>query len=249
MPSQEFSARLLSSAHDSWNNLLSDALERVDPVFLDSLESTNWLPGTDSCFAAFSVPRCDVNVVWLGESPYADSTRANGVSFHDARVGNLFEGDYFNSRMKASLLNIFKAWFVAIGRLQNGTNRDQISSMRKDGLIEHTSDLFQRGRDRGWLWLNASLSLFYPQENSPPVSMQVCKWMPVIEAVLKDASERDAKVVLLGKFAEGFEYLVSDPLIAQHPAAAGYGFINNQEVQTLFRQWRVLVELENVQPG
>ena len=245
MPTQEFKDRLLRSAHCSWVELLFDALENLDTDFLDRLESnTDWLPGPDRCFAAFSVPRCAVTVVWLGESPYPRAESATGLSFYDGQVQNLFRRNGELSSMGTSIRNILKAWFVATRRLtNNNTNQAAIRRMRKNNLIVEMSELFNRGQDHGWLWLNATLS-FWPEPNEaqPGLSLQVCKWLPLVETVLRDASRRRARVVLLGKFAEEFAYMVNNPLIAPHPAKRNQDFVRNREIQSFLGEWRCLIE-------
>ena len=246
MPTQEFKHRLLRNVHCSWIELLSNALESVDSDFLDSLESSpNWLPGIDKCFAAFSVPRCDVKVVWLGESPYPRAESANGLSFCDDRIQNLFQnGRGLSSQMGTSLRNILKAWFVATERLTiDNTNQRDICHMCRSGLIVEMSELFNRGQTHGWLWLNATLSFWpEPSEAQPSLGLQICKWLPLVETVLRDVSRRGARVVLLGKFAEEFAYMVNNPLIAPHPAIRNRSFVRNAGMRSFLHEWRCLIE-------
>ena len=248
MPIQEFKDRLLRDVHCSWRELLSDALDRLDTAFLDSLESDAhiWLPGPDNCFAAFSVPRCEVNVVWLGESPYPRENSANGLSFYDGEVTDLFRNGRGLHPMGTSLRNILKAWFVAIGCLEEDeTNQGDIDRMCKERLISNLSDLFNRGKTNGWLWLNTALSLWPdPNEARPSLRLQICKWLPLIETVLRDVSERrpESRVVLLGEFAREFAYIVDTPLIAPHPARRNKDFIKCGEVRSFLREWRCLIE-------
>lgn len=244
MPTQEFKNRLLHNVHCSWMELLSDALENLDPDFLDRLESSpdDWLPGADRCFDAFSVPRCNVSVVWLGESPYPREESAIGLSFYDGQVQNLFRENGELNSMGTSIRNILKAWFVATRRLAiANTNQRAIRCMNRDNLIVEMSELFRRRQTRGWLWLNAALS-FWPGPNAaqPSLSLQICKWLPLVEIVLRDVSTQGARVVLLGKSAEDFAYMAENPLIAPHPRTMG--FISNPDIQRFLREWRCLIE-------
>ena len=240
MTTQRFRDRLFHNVHCSWMELLSAAMSRMDTRFLCDLESDdNWLPGIDRCFAAFSVPRCNVRVVWLGESPYPRAESANGLSFYDGEVQDLFQEDGRLSKMGTSLRNILKAWFVATGRLRDDTNQPAISRMGKRYLITNLSELFERGQNNGWLWLNSALSIWpegTPQRPSP--RLQICKWMPLIEAVLRDVSERQARVVLLGEYAKEFSYMINDP--ADYSASSG----TEQQLYTMSTDTRVFITME-----
>lgn len=257
MPTQQFKNSLLSNVHCSWIELLSDALRHVDPELLDKLESdAAWLPGPDCCFAAFSsVPRCDVKVVWLGESPYPRPNSATGLSFYDGRAQGLFRanGELNGSTIGTSMLNILKAWFVAIGRLtidndnpdlpSIGIKEDQqaIRKMNRTNLINGMSELFTRGQAHGWLWLNATLSV-WPESDGAPLNVrqQTCMWLPLIKTVLRDVSDRRAKVVLLGEHAKEFAYMVDDPLTATHPR--NYCFVRDVPMRKFLRHWSCLIE-------
>ncbi len=236
-----FRERLLSVVHQSWRCFLQRSLNEMDGDFLRHLEAApNWIPGVDKCLAAFSVPRSRVRVVWLGESPYPRKESACGLSFYDAKVGKLFRdsGELGTEVNKAtSLRNWLKAWFAAIGRLdEHATGRDAIRRMDKSGLIEDLSELFFRGQERGWLWLNAGLSLHTGQGKR----RQINQWLPLIEAVLRDASKQGATVVLLGKFAQRLAECVGDPVVAEHPY--NESFIRNGDMRKFLREWRSLVE-------
>jgi len=241
MPTQQFRDRLFSNIHCSWIELLSEAMSRMDTRFLCDLESNdNWFPGVDRCFTAFSVPRGNIRVVWLGESPYPRRESANGLSFYDNRVQNLFRNNRELNSMGSSLRNILKAWFVAAERLnENCTNQSAIKRMNQDYLITNISELFTCGQNNGWLWLNAALST-WPEGTSP--HLQICKWLPLIETVLRDASERGAQIVLLGDRVKEFSYMIDNPLTAPHPAARNGQFIRCQQVRDLLLYWRCLIE-------
>ena len=248
MPTANFVQNLLLNVHCSWRGTISGALERLDPLFLDRLENypNQWLPGVALCLAAFSVPRDDVRVVLVGESPYPRRQSANGLSFCDASVDDIFRPDGRLSRMSPSLMNILKAWFVAIGRLEeNGTKQKHIKEMNKERLVPRVDELFQRGKENGWLWLNASLSFWCSSEaiRGPSTSMEICKWLPLIETVLTDAEGRGAKIVLLGELAGEYGYLFDAPLVGPHPAAPKRrAFVTDAHVRSFLREWRCRIE-------
>ena len=240
----DFLHGLLRPVHESWHGLLLDALRRMDGNFLRSLNThRDWLPGAEKCFAAFSVPRDRVRVVWLGESPYPSPERSAGISFYDASVDRIFDpGDGLRGFTKkvndaTSLRNILKAWFVAIGRLQMAaTNKDHIRNMNKEGLIQNLDELFRRGKEAGWLWLNTGLSL-RPNETKQP---QIEAWHDLICHVLLDVSNRGAMSVLLGSFSDRFRCLVGDRIMAPHPR--NEDFLRCENIHAFLRGWNFLVE-------
>ena len=237
----DFLRELLCPVHESWRCLLSDALRGMDRDFLNSLNTDDdWLPGVKKCFAAFSVPRDRVRVVWLGESPYPKQGRAAGISFYDATIGPIFQPDgRFAPEVNraTSLRNILKAWLVAIGRLQmEGTNRDDIRHMNKEGLIQNLEELFRRGKEAGWLWLNAGLSLRTSEKKQP----QIDAWHDLICRVLLDVSNRGAMSVLLGSFSDRFRCLVNDRIMAPHPR--NEDFLQCENIHAFLRGWSSLIE-------
>ena len=239
--SEEFLNRLLQPVHPSWRNLLGEQLQNLNGAFAEELEADPaWLPGADRCLAAFSIPRCEVRVVWLGESPYPRQESATGLSFQDGAVHEIFRGDgrfVLRINQATSLRNVLKAWFVATDRLAVGqTSSDHVRRMERHGLVAGLAEVFDRGRQSGWLWLNAGLSL----RPARPKAAQIRMWEPLVNAVLRDVSARGARVALMGKFAERFECACRHPLGSVHPRREC--FMANQDVTGLLRCWRHLIE-------
>ena len=240
---EEFLNRLLQPVHVSWRNFLREQLQNLDEAFVEELEADPaWFPGADRCLAAFSVPRCDVCVVWLGESPFPRRESATGLSFQDGAVNELFREDGRLSvqiNRATSLRNMLKAWFVATDRLAVGrTSSDHVKCMDRRRLVASLDEVFYRGQQSGWLWLNAGLSL----RPVRPKRAQIQMWEQLVRAVLSDVSARGARVVLMGRYAERFAAVSGDPLVSVHPCREA--FIANQDVTGLLRHWRNLIECD-----
>ncbi|MXW50084.1 MAG: hypothetical protein F4Z84_07495 [Gammaproteobacteria bacterium] len=238
---EEFLNRLLRPVHPSWRNLLCEQLQNLDEAFAEELEADpHWFPGADRCLAAFSVSRFDVRVVWLGESPYPRQESATGLSFQDGAVDEMFRSDgrlAVRINRATSLRNVLKACFVATDRLAVGqTSSDHVRLMDHNGLVTRLGEIFDRGQQSGWLWLNAGLSL----RPELPRTAQIRNWEPLVNAVLQDVSARGARVALMGKFAERFEPVCHNPLVSVHPRREE--FMVNQDVTGLLRHWRNLIE-------
>ena len=241
---EQFVNQLLAPAHESWRGFLRDALGRMDPVSIQRLEENpGWLPGYDKCFAAFCVPRECVKVVWLGESPYPRPESANGFSFWDANIQCVFGSNGGLSaevNKVASLRNLFKAWFVATGRLQkDATSKDHIPDMPKDGLAVNVAEVFENGLREGWLWLNTGLSL-YTGPNAEKKEVQICRWLPLVESVLQDASRGGAEIVLLGEKARKFELSVDNPITFGHLRPEK--FVQDEGVHNFLSRWGCIIE-------
>jgi len=189
------------------------------------------------------VPRECVKAVWLGESPYPRRESANGFSFWDANIQCVFRdsGEFSVGVNKAtSLRNLFKAWFVATKRLQkDATSKNHIRDMPKNGLVMNFPEVFKNGLREGWLWLNAGLSL-YTGSNAEEKDVQICRWLPVVESVLQDASRRGAEVVLLGTKARKFERNVDNPITFVHPRMED--FVGDKKVHKFLARWRCIIE-------
>ena len=245
MSLQDFKQRLLVPAHQSWHGVLLCALEKMDENFLADLDTNgDWLPSIGKCFSAFSVPRELVQVVWLGLSPYPRPESAAGISFFDKAIGEIFAdndgGFQVNVNKAASLRNMLKAWLVATGRLNGGqTGKANVESMSRDGLINELSQLFERGKSCGWLWLNAGLSL--RTDCDAEEAYHRAEWFPLIKCVLRDVSARGGEVVLLGNDNKVFCYVVDSPLVAPHPRSQG--FIQHTKMQEFLLNWRCLIEI------
>src|SRR3989344_708271 len=75
----------------SWHDCLSQALNKVDPDYLEKLyNNSQWLPGHAKIFNAFTLPVDQVNYILFGESPYPRAHSANGYAFWDAAVTDLW---------------------------------------------------------------------------------------------------------------------------------------------------------------
>ena len=240
MPFEELKNELLEPVSDFWRADVAEWLETVDDRFLKALEGNDWWPGIDKCLVAFS-GNVRPRVVWLGESPYEGEDRATGLSFLDGTVGAIFRGDAFDVAVNkaASLRNILKAWCIADDRLEDGqTNREYVHAMRKDGLAQQITEVFQHGVENGWLWLNSGLSVGGPLVKSA----HLCGWWPFVSRVIASASDANAKVVLLGSWAKTYRSDVADnELLVESTHPRNEAFLEDASVRELLREWTHLI--------
>ena len=183
----------------------------------------------------------------MGESPYPRRSSATGLAFEDGRAAVMFGNDgYFGAGVDASLRTILKAWFVATGRLEcDSVGKEHVKDMTKEGLVQDPTEIFRRGRESGWLWLNAAPGFFFTGDDADR-ARQIAHWSPLIQGALRALQDEDGvKSVLMGDLArEAHRDVAPDCVEAVHPGYryGGRAFIGNQEVQALLRNWRCLIE-------
>lgn len=231
----------LTQAHPSWQPLLEDALAHMDPVYLQTLERSSWLPGSDAIFNAFSLPREHTRYVLLGESPYPRATSANGYAFWDGAVTDLWSDKGLAKAVNraTSLRNLLKMLLLIDGKLSaDNLTQVAIAALPKADLIQTLPVLFERLLQQGFLLLNASLVL-----SDRPVKQDAKAWLPFMLHVLRQLSaEQAVTLILWGGIAHVIDKepsLAHVPReIAEHPY--NISFIHNPDVQDFFRPMRLL---------
>ncbi len=230
--------------HPSWRECIQRALANMDKKYLADLsQSSQWLPGPQKIFNAFSLPVEKVQYVLFGESPYPRRESANGYAFWDAAVENLWSATGLDKKVNraTSLRNILKMLLVAEGQLDAAhTTQESIAGIDKSRYVTTNHDFFSNFLQHGFLLLNATPVL---QEKQPP-QKDAKAWLPFIREILEFLLIRqpDVHFILFGKIANAINPLISNiqikKLYAEHPY--NLSFITNQEVLAFFAQLRLL---------
>jgi len=233
----------IESADPSWHAYLKQALEKMNPDYLESLyNTTNWLPGHHTIFSAFSLPIHQTNYVLFGESPYPRKASANGYAFWDAAVDQLWSETGLSKPVNraTSLRNILKMLLIADGKLTpNETTQGAIAKLNKQELIKTNNELFDNFLSRGFLLLNAT-----PVLQANQVRKDAREWHPFITHILNCIIEQRPQIqlILLGNIANAIEKLIPHPetrrLYAEHPY--NISFINNPKILQFFEPLRLL---------
>lgn len=219
----------LKAIHPSWKPHFSTALPSVDPRYLESLtKDSDWLPGPDKIFNAFSIPLPQVKRILLGESPYPRQQSANGYAFWDGAVSDVWSEKGLSKSVNraTSLRNFIKMLLKAEGR-------------KPESCVQTLAELFQNLLQHGFLLLNASLVL----HSSRKVQEDAKQWRNFIQAMLNTIYEVNPNVelVLFGKIAQQILPLLKYPfniIQAEHPY--NLSFIENPTVIDYFKPLQLL---------
>ncbi|TAK74335.1 MAG: uracil-DNA glycosylase [Gammaproteobacteria bacterium] len=234
-----------SRVHPSWKECLHRGLSHVDPTYLNKLaQSTDWLPGPDNIFNAFSQPLDHVHYVLFGESPYPRRESANGYAFWDAAVKELWSPTGLSKKVNraTSLRNIFKMLLIAEGLLNpSHSGQEEIAKINKSSLVKTNDDFFHHLLKKGFLLLNATLVL---QPHGSP-QQDARAWYPFTREILFCLLNKQSqmKFILLGRIAHTIDQLINhqphlEKLHAEHPYNCS--FITNFKVIDFFRPLHLL---------
>ena len=231
----------INNTHPSWHAPLEQALGTIDPRYLQSLANTsNWLPGIDKIFAAFSLPKNEVKYILFGESPYPRVESANGYAFWDANVENLWSETGLDRRVNraTSLRNMIKMLLLSNQELsEDDLSQAAIAKIDKSYMISKLDQLFHKLLDNGFLLLNTSLVLSDMNKNK-----EAKQWHSFVKHILLSLKQQNPKLVLLGKIAEEILTLPEaqpySSFVAPHPY--NLSFIHDVEVQAFFSPLHLL---------
>lgn len=233
----------LNAAHSSWRECLSRGISKINPDYLTELnQSTDWLPGADNIFNAFSLPLDQVNYVLFGESPYPRRESANGYAFWDAAVNELWSGSGLSKKVNraTSLRNILKMMLIAEGCLdKNHTSQEDILRVNKQHLIQTNQELFSNFLNHGFLLLNAT-----PVLHADTPQKDARAWYPFTAELLACLVEKRPNLtfILFGRIAKLIEPLLAgtdvSKLYAEHPY--NISFITNDDVLSFFKSKHLL---------
>lgn len=227
----------LNNVHNSWHDTLTQALQAMDPQYVHTLESADYLPDVHALFNAFSIPKEQVRFILFGESPYPRKESANGYAFWDQRVHALWSSTGLSTAVNraTSLRNFIKMLLIASKRLNpQDLSQAAIAALKKDDMIQTNNELFHHLLDRGFLLLNASLIFRKDQ-----VAADAKHWLPFVKTILQSflKQKNRPKLLLFGKIAEKITQLEIakqfPSRLAEHPYnlsfAQNKGIINEFE--------------------
>ncbi len=233
----------LDAIHPSWKKCIDLALAELSQDYLNTLAHTEWLPGPQKIFNAFSLPMNQVQYVLFGESPYPRPESANGYAFWDAAVKDLWSSTGLSKKVNraTSLRNIVKMLLVAEGALdKNTTTQEDIAALNKDHFVQTNDEFFNNFIRHGFLLLNATPVL--RTEISRETDARA--WAPFVNKLLTCLHENSPKIrfILLGRIANAIDKVIptdaKERLYAEHPY--NHSFITNSDVIAFFKPLHLL---------
>lgn len=239
---------LLINVHPEWRELLSDALDAMDPGYLHGLtSSSDWLPGKALLLAAFRTPLSQARYILFGESPYPRQASANGYAFWDAAVESLWSKRGLSKEINraTSLRNLMKMFLYARGSLQDDRTQDAIAKLDQSIYYQTADSMFTGFLEKGFILLNASLVY---HEGKIPYHARM--WRPFIRVLLDRlvAYNPSFQLILFGRIAEQIpERERFSCLIAEHPY--NLSFITNPQVVNFFKPLDILVDHDKKHHG
>ncbi|MDP3561277.1 MAG: uracil-DNA glycosylase [Legionellaceae bacterium] len=227
------------ATHPEWHVILKQAIQEMDPDYLQQLKTNNeWLPGKSAIFAAFSMPLSQTRYILLGESPYPREQSANGYAFWDNAVGSLWAETGFSKVVNraTSLRNLLKMLLHARGDLRSDFSQSAIASLDKSCYIKTACQLFNGFMQHGFLLLNASL--VYSKDKVPYHARQ---WRLFMASLFHQLAihKPSLQLVLLGRIAHQVpEANLFLKFEAEHPY--NISFITNPNVIGFFQPFNLL---------
>lgn len=224
----------IAGCHAEWKELIDIALNKMDRGYLRYLQAdSDWLPGLEHLFAAFSQPLSLTNYILLGESPYPRKESANGYAFWDNAVDSLWSPNGLSKAVNraTSFRNWIKMLLVARGDLNTDTSQQAIARLDKSTMIQTAEDFFREMMSKGILLLNASL--VYSEGKVPYHARQ---WSVFMQSLLEQLAlvKPDVQLILFGKIANTVSPdKLSIGLACEHPY--NVSFITNQRVIEFFQ--------------
>ena len=237
-----------SRVHPQWQPLLGQALQSVDPVYLQTLlQDSDWLPGADCLFAAFQRDLEHCRYILFGESPYPRKTSANGIAFYDAAVDALWSESGLSKAVNraTSLRNLIKTALIAEGLIQpddqGSVPQSRIAALPKADLIQSIAELFRAFQQRGFLMFNATPVLH--TQRSVRRESQV--WEPFVQqllAAIADYRQPLPTLVLWGNIAHRIQALPAAPGFPQRVSEHPYNlsFLRNKDMLDLLAELKLM---------
>ncbi len=231
--------------HPSWQDCIKMGLSKMDQHYVARLyQNTDWLPGHQKIFSAFSLPVKSVNTILFGESPYPRAHSANGYAFWDAHVKELWSPTGLSKTVNraTSLRNIIKMLLITEGKLEpEHTSQYDITCIDKSNLVTTNQALFNNFLLHGFLLLNATLVL-----QKDRVKQDAKAWQPFVEHILQFVVNHNPSVhlLLLGNIANTIDKFTHSlnvkKLYAEHPY--NLSFISNPDIIAYFKPMHLLLK-------
>lgn len=234
--------QILDNVHISWRGILEDALNALDPSYLEFLENDNsYFPDKNNFLNAFKTLSLeDTKYILFGQDPYPRRESAIGYAFIDGKVASIFSENGLSKEVNraTSLRNFIKMAFVCEGELKDDFSKEAVSTIDKTPYIKSIYSLKDNFEKNGVLLLNMAL-VFTSKEDS---KKHVKAWNGFIKKLLEALKEKEIELILFGKMAEVLDKVEEAQSFKKHtmPHPYNLGFIIDTNAHRLFKPMNLL---------
>ena len=234
---------ILTDVHQSWRDILKEALFALDKEYLDFLlNDNNYFPDINNFLNPFkSISRDRIKYILFGQDPYPRRESAIGYAFIDAKVKEIFSDKGFSKEVNraTSLRNFIKMLLLCDRFLKsNDLSQNAIKNIDKTDLCSNIMQLKDNFEKNGVLLLNMALVFTDKTESQ----YHLKKWKPFIQSLLCKLKQNSIKLILFGNAAKEVEKLQCskyfEKLFFMHPY--NISFINDHKVHQLFKPMNLM---------
>lgn len=235
--------KIFEPVDKSWVPIVKKAWQVLSSEYQQKLLTSDYLPGAQNLFRAFSLPLEKTHYILFGESPYPRKQSANGYAFWDAAVQELWSNTGLSKQVNraTSLRNLIKMMLLANHHLDAAhLTSEAIAQLPKEKFVQTGSQLFESFLRHGFLLLN--LNLVLSQTDKKIEAREWLKFHQVILEQLCAYGRQDIQLVIFGKIADQLNRLEVcrhfSMLVAEHPY--NLSFISNSRVLDFFEKMDLL---------
>lgn len=234
--------QILDNVHSSWHQILEDALNALDPEYLEFLQNDNtYFPDKNNFLNAFkTLSMRDTKYILFGQDPYPRVQSAIGYAFIDGKVDAIFSENGLSKEVNraTSLRNFMKMALVCEDKLKDDFSKEAVATIDKTPYIKSIHQLKDNFEKNGVLLLNMAL-IFTTKEDS---KKHVKAWNSFIKALLKGLKDKDIELILFGKMAEVLKKVEEAERFKKHtmPHPYNISFITDTNAHRLFKPMHLL---------
>ncbi|MCH9813472.1 MAG: uracil-DNA glycosylase [Epsilonproteobacteria bacterium] len=226
----------------SWRPLIEEALQSLDPEYLQFLESDKtFFPDKENFLNAFkTLSLQDTQYILFGQDPYPRKESATGYAFIDGKVGTIFNQNGLSKEVNraTSLRNFMKMALFCEGVLQGDFSKEAVAKVDTSGYIQTINQLRENFEKNGVLLLNTAL-VFTTKEES---KKHLKAWQGFVDRLLQLLQSHDIVLILFGSAAKDIKKYKSADTFEKYllPHPYNIGFITESKAHQLFKPMRLL---------
>jgi len=223
--------------HDSWQEIIDEALASIDAKYLDDLLKSDFFPKNFlSPFSTLSLK--NTKYILFGQDPYPREASATGYAFIDGAVKSLWSERGLSKEVNsATSLRNFMKMLLHLDSYE--IEQKEIAKLDKSDFIESIFELRDNFEKNGVLLLNI-VPVFTTKVDSSK-KRHLKYWREFLKIVLNRVKDNDIELILFGNWAKdeinrlNLNYQTHE---FEHPY--NISFIKNERVKELFSPMKLL---------